>query len=126
MARRERIADVKDDIIRYVRSGVSHEDAAAMAGINESTLYMWKAKGREAKSGIYHDFYEQVRHAEIEAKIRKVNVVERAAANDPKLALEILARKYPKEWGRKDRMELGGEGGGPIPIQVVSPNDLNL
>lgn len=124
--RKEKIHSVRDDIVALIRSGVSHEDAAAMVGISEATLYRWKEKGRVGDAPVYITFYEDVRRAEVEAKIRKIRVVENGALEDPKLALELLARKYPGEWGRKDRHEITGEGGGPVPIQVVSSERLNL
>ena len=46
-----------------------------------------------------------------------------ACTDGPKLALEVLARKYPKEWGRKQYIDmdaqLTGAGGGPIDVNAI-------
>ena len=123
MGRRSTIGDHSAELIKLVRSGVSFADACVYRGIHESTFYRWKQIGENAKSGKYKEFYEGIRKAEVEAKIRKIGIVEKACTDDPKLALEVLARKYPKEWGRKQYIDmdtqLTGAGGGPIDVNAI-------
>lgn len=127
LGRTPKLNDVKEKLIELVRNGVSHEDAAMSVGIHEATLYNWKKRGRDGdpeneKDAPYVKFFEEIRKAETDAKIRKIRVVEDAAIEDPKLALELLARKYPTEFGRKDahKIEAAGKGGGPIPFVIVA------
>ncbi len=96
--------EVKASIIENVRKGVSFEDAAKYAGISEGTLYNWKHKGKIGKTPEYESFYKELVEAEIHAKIRKIKICEDGAVDDPRLALELLARKYPEEWGKKDKI----------------------
>ena len=112
-----------DDIIKLVKSGASFKDACEYLGIHESTLYRWKQEGRTASRGKYKEFFDRIVRAEAESKIRKIGVVEKACIDDPKLALELLARKYPKEWGRKQQIdmttEISGADGSDIDINVM-------
>lgn len=50
-----------------------------------------------------------------------IETVERTENIPPDLgiALEMVARRWPREWGRKEQIEVTGEGGGPV--QVASP-----
>lgn len=50
-----------------------------------------------------------------------IETIERTENIPPDLgiALEMVARRWPKEWGRKEQIEVTGEGGGPV--QVASP-----
>jgi len=112
--------ELKDKIIEYVREGVSFHDACVALGIGESTLYHWKQKGKKQKYGKYRQFLEEITKAEHEAKVWRILTVAKGEKEDPRLALEMLARKYPKEFGRKDRHEITGEDGKPIKIEFIS------
>lgn len=109
----------KDKLVALVASGVSIEDAAIYLGIGESTIYLWKQLGMKQKSGIYRRLLEDMKRAEMMAKVSKIRVVESAAKSDPKMALELLARKYPKEYGKKDLNMLTGKDGGPVEVEMT-------
>ena len=112
MARREIIGEYSEELVKLVRSGLSHEDAVTLVGISKSSFYRWLQRGENAvdtgRPSKYAVFFKDIRKAEIEAKARKIQVVEKAAVDDPKMALELLARKYPKEWGKKQEIGLTG------------------
>lgn len=71
---------------------MSKKDSALMVGIDESTFYRW----------IYSDasFASRVEASILEYKHTLVNNVNTIAVNDDRLALEVLKRRFPKEWGR--------------------------
>lgn len=110
MARREIIGVYSQELIKLVRSGLSHEDAIGLTGVASSTFYRWLKRGEAAledgRKTKYSEFAKELRRAELEAKARKIQVVEKSAVQDPKMALELLARKYPKEWARKQTIGL--------------------
>ena len=52
---------------------------------------------------------EQIRQSEEEYIDNLQQIVNESAKIDGKLALEILARKRPKEFGKKDKLDLKGD-----------------
>lgn len=112
--------ELQKQIIQYVKEGVSFHDACIALGIDESTFYKWKQRGLKSKSGIYFEFVKGIHKAEHEAKVWRILTVAKGEKEDPRLALEMLARKYPKEFGRKDRHEITGEEGKPIKIEFIN------
>ena len=123
MARRTTISRYSEELIKLVRSGLSHEDAFTLVGISGSTFYRWLARGQEHleenRNTMYSRFTKDLRRAEVEAKARKIQVVEKSAIKDPRMALELLARKYPKEWGRKQEIGMTATITGTIDISNV-------
>lgn len=82
------------------------EDAAVLAGVDYSTIARWMAKGRKAKSGEYRQFYEAVEGAKVRAKALLTARVVESGRKDAKMALKILERRYPGEWGVTKKLEL--------------------
>lgn len=56
--------EVQESVVQAIRLGATRELAAGYAGVHVGTLYAWLKKGREAKSGRYHEFAEAVKGAE--------------------------------------------------------------
>jgi len=81
--------------------GASKRAAAAHAGIDDNTLHRW----------IHDDpaFRALVEQAEGAAEMTYVSAVYRAASTDPKTAMWWLERRRPKEYGRRDRMDISYE-----------------
>lgn len=78
--------------------GATKRAAAAHAGIDDNTLHRW----------IHDDpaFRALVEAAEGAAEMTYVTAVYRAATTDPKTAMWWLERRRPKEYGRRDRMDI--------------------
>jgi len=94
------------EILKYITMGISFKDSCIYMGIGESTFYVWIQKGEKSIKNktetIYREFVEGIRQAEIAGKLRRVGIIVKHENEDPKLALEMLARKYPEEFGRKE------------------------
>jgi hypothetical protein len=88
-----------------LRDGIYAEQAAAVAGVHRATYYRWLAQGREASTGIYHDFYDAVVHAEAESELAAIRIVRVAAEKHWQAAGWWLERRYPHRWGRADRLD---------------------
>lgn len=83
-------------IFGAIRNGASQRDAAALAGISEDTLSLWK---RDL------DFSEQMRQKEVEFKMDQVKIVQKAATKTWQAAAWLLERKYPNEYTNRVRIE---------------------
>jgi DNA primase catalytic subunit len=55
------------------------------------------------------------------AKPRLVMLLSKGAEQDPKIALAILERRYPKEWGKREFVETRDRTGEP---EEVSEDDI--
>lgn len=99
-------ANVQRVIVSAISKGNTREVAAAAAGIHRATLFNWLAAGEKAKRGQYFDFLDAVKRAEAGAIVAMVGVVRHAGAQSWQAAAWWLERRYPDEWGRKDRVTL--------------------
>jgi hypothetical protein len=82
------------------------DDSFIFAGIHPATGYRWLKAGRTAQRGEMREFYEVVERTKTQAKMLLVKKVTAAARTDPKMALEVLNRRYPEEWARRNKVEL--------------------
>lgn len=115
-------------IVEQIKAGNYIETAAAYAGINKSTLYDWlKRGGRELQrlaqnprakikksEAPFVEFSNAVEQAQAFAESRDVVLIANAAKTDWRAAAWRLERKFPKKWGRQERVEVSGPEGGPI------------
>jgi hypothetical protein len=79
-----------------VSAGVMPEVAARQLGISSASLYRWLA-GSSSRHAHFRDTHER---ALVALEIRLTATVARAALDDPKMALELLQRRFPSRWGR--------------------------
>jgi len=109
MAKCKLTTEVKKEICTYVEDGLSFKDACYLVGIDERTIYYWLQKGKEAKSGIFFRLFQGIRAAEARAKHRRIKTIKAREEENADFALEMLARKYPEEFGKKEiHVEHGG------------------
>jgi hypothetical protein len=89
----------KQRLLDCFRLPFTQADCALLAGIAPRTLEKWLTRGRRATKGEYADFVRDVEHAIAEGKASLVKYVMNAAPRKPELALKVLARRWPHEWG---------------------------
>src|SRR5262245_33589592 len=97
-------------ILEALRAGNSRKTAARYGGITPQTFCTWFRKGRKAKAGKFHFFHHEVLQAETHAIVRNVAIVQKAAQDDWKAACWWLARKCPKDWGRRREYDITMRG----------------
>jgi transposase len=111
--------DIQVKIVDALKLGNYIETAAALAGINKTTVYEWlkrgarekerlenstNARGRKEELPFLH-FSNAVEKAMAESEHRDLLVIAKASQTDWKASAWRLERKYPKRWGRKDRLD---------------------
>lgn len=126
--------EVQEKILGAVRAGIWLDQAASLAGIAPSSLYLWADKGQRALElaeledkpvkgvdAVYADFSEALKKARAEAEARNITQIQNAAANGTwQAAAWFLERSFPQRWGRVDRMELTGKDGGAMQVTVTA------
>lgn len=100
-----------------LEKGLTYAVACSAAGINYTTFRGWILKGQEAQQGEYFDFHATVRTAEMVGR----RILEERALKEAR-PLDILERRYPEDWGKTDRHEVTGTGGGAL---VINLNPVN-
>lgn len=109
-----------DKIIGAIKAGNYLETAARYAGVDQSTLHRWLNRGKDENAEPeYRQFYEAVESARAEAEARNVALIQQAAnAGTWQAAAWYLERTAHSRWGRKQSLEVSGNGGEPVQIEV--------
>jgi hypothetical protein len=128
MARPTKLTPARHEaIVQAVRDGNYFATACAGAGVAEATGYEWLARGegtdrRRPRDRGFAEFAEAVRRAEAEAETDAVALIRQGFADNPRLALDYLARRHPDRWGQRDTLtvlqKLVGE------VRGMSDDDL--
>lgn len=109
--------ETKDLLFQALLGGCYIKDACAYADIGVSTYMSWVEKAKEdnaaGKRSQYVEFLEEATRVFEKSKPRLEVILANGAEADPRIALSILERRYPAEWGRtnfiKGNMEHAGE-----------------
>lgn len=93
-------------ICGQIKKGNFLSTACKASGISQSLFYQWKTKGTEDREAGKRtkavEFLEAVEHADAVAQQRLLrNVIEKGGW---KGSLEVLKRRWPKEWGDKSAL----------------------
>jgi transposase len=103
--------EIVKEICDSIEIGHTQKDAASLAGVTEETFYKWK-RMKLADGTVnpeYHpEFPELLRQAHKRYKDKLLKLLHGAVAKkqDSRTTLEILARRYPAEWGEKLKLEV--------------------
>jgi hypothetical protein len=115
------------EICDCIALGFTRKGTCAAVGIDESTFYMWRDKGKAAleKAGAKGNVPEKKRrYAEFELAVVKAEVafkklhlmnIKKHAIKSWQASAFLLERTFPEEYGRtKHDVEISGKDGGPI------------
>jgi hypothetical protein len=94
--------------------------AAKACGVSEIAYLKWRQRGRKEGEGVYYLFDLAIKSCESLAETSAVSLLRDHMVRSPKTVTTFLERKFPERWGDKRKIELTGEGGGPL--QVESSN----
>lgn len=101
--------------------------AAALAGIDKRTFESWLRQGRmDIERGLdtdFADFHRKVEQATAVGEQKALTVVNKASERgDLRAAQWLLERRHGKgKWEKTDRMEIGGDAGAPIVVELKWP-----
>ena len=90
--------DVQRRLCEAVGAGNTRHDAAEYAGIGESTLRAWVAKGKRQRRGKFRVLLAAVKKAEADAVVRNVAIIQKAASKTWQAAAWWLERKRANDW----------------------------
>lgn len=128
-------ADTQERIAQGISLGATYELAAQYGGVSYNTFNEWMKRGkieaeRREKNSVkegtvkwdneqpYLEFYETIKEAEINAVIKWLAKIEKAASGGTwSAAAWKLERRYPHDYGRSVK-EVTGKDGEPIKHEV--------
>lgn len=85
--------------------------AAELAGVDNGTICRWMEKGQreDAEFARYRQFREAILVANAEAQDAQITRINRAARDGTwQAAAWLLERRFPDQWGRKDKVQHEG------------------
>jgi hypothetical protein len=96
MGRKSKFTDkYKRKVLEATSLGCTRAITCKYAGIAESVLYDWLARGRVAKSGPYFDFFGEFQRAEALSAIRSLSTLHNAMQEgDIRAAMFLLERRH--------------------------------
>jgi transposase len=102
-------AETRAKIVSAVRAGNYIEVAAAYAGVSRATLYKWLQRGARARPGtLYRQFVDALGAAQVEAEVRNVALVAKAAERGEWTAAAWWCeRKLPGRWSLRPERFVG-------------------
>ena len=103
--------EVVNNICESIKIGHTQKDAAMLAGLSETTFYRWLSKKEEENplsKKERREFRESLKRSHKPYKDNLLKVLHGAvtAKKDARTTLEILARRFPAEWGEKLKLEV--------------------
>ena len=107
----------KEKYLEYIRGGQTRGYAATLAGIHRATVSIHMKKDK--------DFADAVSEAESDAVGKVEHALFEAATSGNVTAIQVfLYNRDPKRWSDKRNIQLAGEGGGPIKVEVDGKGKL--
>ena len=107
------------EIVKFIEAGNYANVAAVCAGIHPETFSNWMKWGRERRKGIYFEFFDAIQKAEARGEARHVLNIANESKKNWQASAWYLERKHFERWGRRERKEITGEGGGPVEARVT-------
>lgn len=106
----KRSPDLESKILGAIRRGLSMRKAAAACGVSEGTVRGWRDKDEE--------FANACESAIAQRELLCLDAIWKGERGWESKAW-ILERTNPDEYGRRQRIEQTGAGGGPVQITLV-------
>lgn len=113
---------VSSRILTVLQQGLTLRDAAVAGAVSMTQVRQWIRWGHEAAEGDeqFVEFAQKVDEAVLAYKLRNMKTINAAIERgDAKLALDVMARRFPNEWGVKTKVDIAGDPDNP-PIVVLS------
>ena len=110
--------ELQETICDIISKGNSITTACQSVGIAETTFRVWKEKGDKEPDSVHGEFLQAMHKAESDAKQELLQYVKDAAPHSWQASMTILERRWPNEFGRRDRMEVHAKIGPAIEVEM--------
>ena len=110
--------ELQETICEIIGKGNSITTACHAVGIADTTFYEWKQKGEHEPDSLHGEFLCALNKAEADAKQELLQYVKDAAPHSWQASMTILERRWPQEFGRRDRIEVHAKIGPAVEIEM--------
>jgi transposase len=90
----------------YIKEGCTDRAAQDLIGISHETWYNWLQKAEERPGTIYGEFSDAIKKARAILQQDCVKIIKTAAKNEWQAAAWMLERRYPEDFGKRDRVDM--------------------
>ena len=97
-------------IIKDLEEGMSEDDAGTL-NKSRATYYRWK---KEIPA-----FASMIEEAKLKYKKRLISAVTLNSIKSGRVGLEVLRRRYPKEWNVPQKIDLGGKVVTSVKVEII-------
>jgi hypothetical protein len=87
--------------LRNISRGMTNYAAALLAGTSQGKVHDWMAKGREATSGPFYEFWKAYNRAKARSQAKMVVAIQRAGRQDWRALAWLLERQFPQDFALK-------------------------
>jgi len=105
--------EMHDAILKCIIAGLSYRYTCDYVGISENTFMEWRRTGEadeeKGENTIYSRLFREVKKAESSAILMRLKNINDASKESWQAAAWFLERKYPDDFGKKEKHDLGGE-----------------
>jgi len=104
-------------IVRMLTLGGTINSACRAGGIDPVTYYSWLKRGEEGEEP-FVNFLNAVKEAQAVAEEKALRVISEAQLETWQAAAWLLERRYPEDWARRQRMDIGTSEAQPMEVVV--------
>ena len=130
--------EVRETILQVTSLGAPPQYAAKYAGVSPSTLFRWLERGRAAQAAIddgreddlapiekdFAAFFSNYNKTVATAVIGILGNLQRAARNNPHVALKLLEKLDPEQFGQRQAIDMNVAGRVGVGHLHVNARDL--
>lgn len=128
--------ELQEQLVAAIKAGNSIAEAAQLVGVHEATIHRWRQQGEaDDAEPPFREFREALTRARAHARDLLINAafkdaiggveIESGTRGDGgeytkvtppngRIALELLARMFPRDWRPVKAVEVSGPEGGPV------------
>ena len=116
--------DIQKKIGDNITLGMPIKFAAEAAGITEQTFYNWLKRGENESKGKFFEFAEHIKACKAKAVQLHLKLITKAASEGTwQASAWLLERRYPEEFGKRDRLKLDGKMEHSSGVVIYIPED---
>ena len=110
---------VQERLCAALAGGNHFDTACSYAGISYSTFRSWIVSAQKPDPDPkLLKFLEAITRAIHDSEMYAVDHIKRQIPQDCRAGIAFLERRFPQKWGRRERVEVTGAGGGPVSIMA--------
>ena len=110
MAKLKLTPQLQKQIGDNITLGMPLKFAAEAAGITEVTFYNWLKRGEAESKGQFFEFAEHIKACKAKAVQLHLKLITKAATDGSwQASAWILERRYPEEFGRREKIDMKAE-----------------